>query len=93
MSENKILTDDKLVVDGNEYFYNELADDQKYAVNQIRNLEAKLSEVEFNANQLRAAKTYFYLTLSSSLSKSDKNKDQTELPLEGEQRHGTEEKD
>ena len=75
MSENKILTDDKLVVDGNEYFYNELADDQKYAVNQIRNLEAKLSEVEFNANQLRAARQYFQITLSASVKKesSDDN--------------------
>ena len=75
MSENKILTDDKLVVDGNEYFYNELADDQKYAVNQIRNLDAKLAEVEFSANQLRAARQYFQLTLSASLKKepSDDN--------------------
>ena len=69
MSENKILTDDKLVVDGNEYFYNELADDQKYAVNQIRNLDAKLAEAEFNANQLRAARQYFQITLSASIKK------------------------
>ena len=75
MTENKILTDDKLVVDGNEYFYSELADDQKYAVNQIRNLDAKLAEVEFSANQLRAARQYFQLTLSASLKKepSDDN--------------------
>ena len=75
MTENKILTDDKLIIDGNEYFYNELADDQKYAVNQIRNLEAKLSEVEFNANQLRAARQYFQITLSASVKKesSDDN--------------------
>ena len=67
MSENKILTDDKLVIDGNEYFYNELAEDQKYAVNQIRNLDTKLSEAEFNANQLRAARQYFQITLSASV--------------------------
>ena len=75
MTENKILTDDKLVVDGNEYFYSELADDQKYAVNQIRNLDAKLAEVEFSANQLRAARQYFQLTLSASVKKesSDDN--------------------
>ena len=79
MSESKILTDDKLIIDGNEYFYNELADDQKYAVkyavNQIRNLDAKLSEAEFNANQLRAARQYFQITLSASVKKesSDDN--------------------
>ena len=75
MSENKILTDDKLIIDGNEYFYIELADDQKYAVNQIRNLDAKLSEAEFNANQLRAARQYFQITLSASVKKesSDDN--------------------
>ncbi len=75
MSENKILTDDKLVIDGDEYFYNELAEDQKYAVNQIRNLDAKLAEVEFSANQLRAARQYFQITLSASLKKepSDDN--------------------
>ena len=75
MSENKILTDDKLVIDGNEYFYNELAEDQKYAVNQIRNLDAKLAEIEFSANQLRAARQYFQVTLSASVKKelSDDN--------------------
>ena len=75
MSENKILTDDKLIIDGNEYFYNELAEDQKYAVNQIRNLDAKLAEVEFSANQLRAARQYFQITLSASVKKepSDDN--------------------
>ena len=75
MTENKILTDDKLIIDGNEYFYNELADDQKYAVNQIRNLDAKLAEVEFSANQLRAARQYFQITLSASVKKesSDDN--------------------
>ena len=75
MPENKILTDDKLVVDCNEYFYSELADDQKYAVNQIRNLDAKLAEAEFNANQLRAARQYFQITLSASVKKesSDDN--------------------
>ena len=75
MSENKILTDGKLIIDGNEYFYNELAEDQKYAVNQIRNLDAKLSEAELNANQLRAARQYFQITLSASVKKepSDDN--------------------
>jgi hypothetical protein len=75
MSENKILTDDKLIIDDNEYFYNELADDQKYAVNQIRNLDAKLAEIEFSANQLRAARQYFQVTLSASVKKepSDDN--------------------
>ena len=53
-------------IDDVDYDFEELEDDQKYAINQIRSLDSKLSEAEFQTNQLRAAKQYFHLTLSAS---------------------------
>tara|TARA_R110002020_G_scaffold473399_1_gene702578 strand:- start:823 stop:1044 length:222 start_codon:yes stop_codon:yes gene_type:complete len=70
MNENKIMTDNKLIIDGNEYLYEELTAEQKYGVDQIRNLDGLLAQAEFHANQLRAAKQYFHLTLSASFKES-----------------------
>lgn len=67
MSENKIMTDNKLIIDGNEYLYEELKDDQKYAVTQIKNLNAKIAQAEFEMNQLKAAVQHFHLALSVAL--------------------------
>ena len=49
-----------------DYLYEELTDEQKYGVDQIKNLDGLLAQAEFHANQLRAAKQYFHLTLSAS---------------------------
>jgi len=67
MSENKVMTDNKLIIDGNEYLYEELKDDQKYAVTQIKNLNSKITNAEFEINQLKAAVQHFHLALSVSL--------------------------
>jgi len=67
MEENKIMTDNKLIIDGNEYLYEELKDDQKYAVTQIKNLNAKIAQTEFEMNQLKAAVQHFHLALSVAL--------------------------
>ena len=67
MNENKIMTDNKLIIDGNEYLYEELKDDQKYAVTQIKNLNSKINNAEFEINQLKAAVQHFHLALSLSM--------------------------
>jgi len=67
MSENKVMTDNKLIIDGNEYLYEELKDDQKYAVTQIKNLNSKINNAEFEVNQLKAAVQHFHLALSLSM--------------------------
>mgnify|MGYP003643937463 FL=1 len=66
---DKVMTENKLEIGGNEYLFDELQDDQKYAVVQIKNLNAKVTQAEFDINQLRAAIQHFHLTLSASLQK------------------------
>ena len=81
MSENKVMTDNKLIIDGNEYLYEELKDDQKYAVTQIKNLNSKINNAEFEINQLKAAVQHFHLALSVSL-KQEGDPNQSELPFD-----------
>ena len=81
MSENKVMTDNKLIIDGNEYLYEELKDDQKYAVTQIKNLNSKINNAEFEINQLKAAVQHFHLALSVSL-KQEGAPNQSELPFD-----------
>lgn len=66
---DKVMTENKLEIGGNEYLFDELQDDQKYAVVQIKNLNAKVTQAEFDMNQLRAAIQHFHLALSASLKK------------------------
>jgi len=81
MEENKVMTHNKLIVDGNEYLYEELEDDQKYAVTQIKNLNVKIAQTNFEMNQLKAAVQHFYLELSEAL-KNQKDPNQMELPFD-----------
>ncbi len=71
---DKVMTEDKLEIGGNEYLFDELQDDQKYAVVQIKNLNAKVTQAEFDMNQLRAAIQHFHLALSASLQKEGEKK-------------------
>ena len=75
MSDYRIMSDNKLQIDGNEYLFEELKDDQKYAVNQIRNLNSKIAQAEFDTNQLKAAVQHFHLALSVSLKQERETKD------------------
>ena len=76
-SDDRVMTDNKLQVDGNEYLFDELKDDQKYAVNQIKNLNGKIAQAEFDMNQLKAAVQHFHLALSMSL-RRDKEEEKEE---------------
>jgi len=75
MSDDRVMTGDKLQIDGNEYLFDELKDDQKYAVNQIKNLNGKIAQAEFDMNQLKAAVQHFHLALSVSLKQDKEKKD------------------
>lgn len=77
------MSAEKITVDGNEYAYDDLKDDQKYVVTQIKNINAKVQQSEFDLNQLRAALNHFNLLLSASLKKSEEP-EQLELPLGGQ---------
>jgi len=75
MSDDRVMSDNKLQIDGNEYLFDELKDDQKYAVSQIKNLNSKIAQAEFDTNQLKAAVQHFHLALSVSLKQERETKD------------------
>lgn len=74
---------EKITVDGNEYVYDKLTDEQKYVVTQIKNINVKIQQSEFDINQLKAALNHFNILLSTSLKKL-KEPEQLELPLGGQ---------
>ena len=74
---------EKITVDGNEYVYDELTDEQKYVVTQIISINAKIQQNEFEVNQLKAALNHFNVLLSALLKKSEEP-EQLELPLGGQ---------
>ena len=74
---------EKITVDGNEYVYDELTDEQKYVVTQVTSINAKIRQNEFEVNQLKAALNHFNVLLSALLKKSEEP-EQLELPLGGQ---------
>jgi seryl-tRNA synthetase len=53
--------------DGKEVKFDDLKDEQKVMVNQIRDLDIQLGRMNFQAQQLQAAKNHFSAELNSSL--------------------------
>jgi seryl-tRNA synthetase len=53
--------------DGKEVNFEDLQDEQKIMVNQIRDLDMQLGRLNFQAQQLQAAKNHFSTELNSSL--------------------------
>jgi len=70
---NNIIT-----VDDIEYNVNDMTDEQKYAVNQLRALTNKILNAQFELDQLRAAQNMFSQSLTTLL------KTQTEGAVENE---------
>ncbi len=56
-----------LLEDGKEVSFDDLQDEQKIMVNQIRDIDMKIANLQFQAQQLQAAKNHFSTELNSSL--------------------------
>ena len=68
MSKEKKQDEFKIVLeDGKEVNFDDLQDEQKIMVNQIRDLDMQLGRLNFQAQQLPAAKNHFSTELNSSL--------------------------
>ena len=68
MSKEKKQDEFKVVLeDGKEVKFDDLKDEQKVMVNQIRDLDIQLGRMSFQAQQLQAAKNHFSAELNSSL--------------------------
>ncbi len=61
----------KVVVNDKEYDYDELEPNEKYFVNQVRNLKARIAQAQFDLDQLTAAQNVFTNSLIESVQKSE----------------------
>ena len=58
-------------IDGTEYHYEDMTDEQKTAVNHLVDLDRKLNSARFNVDQLQVGRNAFMAMLNESLSKQD----------------------
>ncbi len=56
-----------IIIDEQEYFYEELTDEQKAYVNHIADLDRKISSSQFNLEQLQFGKQAFVTALKEIL--------------------------
>jgi uncharacterized coiled-coil protein SlyX len=63
------MNDEKqmITIDGKEYDYDELENNEQYLVNQIRDLNTKVVQAQFGIDQLRAAQDAFTKMLVASV--------------------------
>jgi hypothetical protein len=72
MSEqNNVIT-----IDGKEYNQEDLSQDQTYFINQIKDLQAKASNLKFQLDQITVAQNAFTNSLIESLKSEDKEDDE-----------------
>jgi len=62
-----VSEDNKVTINGKEYDFVELEDNEQYYVNQVRNLKARIAEARFNIDQLVAAEDAFTKALITSV--------------------------
>ena len=63
------MNDEKqmITIDGKEYDYDELENNEQYLVNQIRDLNAKIAQAQFGLDQIRVAQDSFTKMLIASI--------------------------
>jgi hypothetical protein len=63
------MNDEKqmITIDGKEYDYDELENNEQYLVNQIRDLNAKIAQAQFGLDQIRVAQDSFTKMLIASV--------------------------
>jgi uncharacterized coiled-coil protein SlyX len=63
------MNDEKqmITIDGKEYDFDELENNEQYLVNQIRDLNTKVAQAQFGMDQLRAAQDAFSKMLVESV--------------------------
>jgi hypothetical protein len=62
---------DIITIDGTEYDFDTLEDEQKYVINQIRDLNGKIAQAQFGIDQLRTAQSAFTNMLVESVQENN----------------------
>ena len=66
------MSDNVVTIDGKEYNQEDLSQDQNYFINQIKDLQAKASNLKFQLDQITVAQNAFTNSLIESLKSEDK---------------------
>lgn len=64
-----------IVIDGVEYAYEDMTQEQQMIVNHLADLERKIGSAQFNLDQLVVGKGAFISMLTQSIQKSESEKD------------------
>lgn len=59
-----------LTIDGAEYFFEDLTEEQQVLVNHAADLDRKIGQAKFNLDQLEVGKQAFFALLKESLAKT-----------------------
>lgn len=70
MAEKK--TQPIIIIDGTEYDFNEMTEQQQVLVNHVADLDRKLASARFNADQLQVGRDAFFSMLKQALTQEDK---------------------
>ena len=62
-------------IDGVEYDFNEMTQEQQVLVNHVADLDRKLASARFNVDQLQVGRDAFFGMLKNSLVKPEENKE------------------
>jgi cell division protein ZapA (FtsZ GTPase activity inhibitor) len=68
------MENDKIEINGKEYDVNNLTDSLKYYLNQANALDQKIRSVQFDMDQLVAAKIHFINLLTAEVEKTPETK-------------------
>lgn len=61
-----------IIIDGTEYDFNEMTEQQQVLVNHVADLDRKLASARFNADQLQVGRDAFFSMLKQALTQEDK---------------------
>lgn len=61
----------KIMINDEEYDFDDLGEQSQYFVNQVRNLKARIAEARFNLDQLVAAEDAFSAALINSVKSNE----------------------
>ena len=66
-----------IVIDGVEYFFEDLTQDQQIFVNHCADLDRKIGTTQFNLDQLKVGKEAFFAMLKKSLDEAKSDEEPT----------------
>ena len=62
-------------IDGQEYDFNEMTQEQKNLINHVADLDRKLASARFNVDQLQVGRDAFFAMLKDALEKKEETKE------------------